>query len=254
MERVKQKMGQARRQQKRLQEYPQVATEFSSVGRKPTLTIAKFAQHLTKSNDRFLFFGGTAAIIAIVVMAWWAKPDRTPDDSSMIALKTAEAAQAGQVTGTQPHSSDFQEPGLDLDHLNERMELLADKITNLEVKFTRVLVLADSITAIENKLVTATQQNKPVYTGAKSAFDTMEPTASGAAHTIPDTAGVFTPTHSVQAMLNLRPSASLNTTPITTLKVGSKVEYINEVDDWYYVNTQTHGKGWCASSYLAPLL
>ena len=67
------------------------------------------------------------------------------------------------------------------------------------------------------------------------------------------TAKAFVPTHTVRANLNLRPSASLNTTPIAVLKVGSEVEYIKEANGWYYVNTQLHGKGWCSSEYLSPL-
>ena len=63
----------------------------------------------------------------------------------------------------------------------------------------------------------------------------------------------FIPTHTVRAKLNLRPSASLDTTPIAVLKVGSEVEYIREADGWYYVNTQLHGKGWCSSEYLSSL-
>ena len=81
-----------------------------------------------------------------------------------------------------------------------------------------------------------------------------EPNASRSAHMTSEAVKAFVPTHTVRARLNLRPSASLNTTPITVLKVGSEVEYIKEADGWYYVNTQLHGKGWCLSEYLSSLL
>jgi len=80
-----------------------------------------------------------------------------------------------------------------------------------------------------------------------------EPNASRSAHMTSEAVKTFVPTHTVRARLNLRPSASLNTTPITVLKVGSEVEYIKEADGWYYVNTQLHGKGWCSSEYLSSL-
>ena len=80
-----------------------------------------------------------------------------------------------------------------------------------------------------------------------------EPNASRSAHMTSEAVKAFVPTHTVRARLNLRPSASLNTTPITVLKVGSEVEYIKEADGWYYVNTQLHGKGWCLSEYLSSL-
>ncbi len=80
-----------------------------------------------------------------------------------------------------------------------------------------------------------------------------EPNASRSAHLTSEAVKAFVPTHTVRAKLNLRPSASLDTTPIAVLKVGSEVEYIREADGWYYVNTQFHGKGWCSSEYLSSL-
>jgi len=80
-----------------------------------------------------------------------------------------------------------------------------------------------------------------------------EPNTSRSAHMTSEAVKAFVPTHTVRARLNLRPSASLATTPITVLKVGSEVEYIKEADGWYYVNTQLHGKGWCSSGYLSSL-
>jgi uncharacterized protein YgiM (DUF1202 family) len=80
-----------------------------------------------------------------------------------------------------------------------------------------------------------------------------EPDASTSADMIPEAVKAFVPTHTVRANLNLRPSPSLNTEPITVLKAGSEVEYIKEDDGWYYVNTQLHGKGWCSSKYLTSL-
>jgi hypothetical protein len=80
-----------------------------------------------------------------------------------------------------------------------------------------------------------------------------EPDALRSAHITSEAVKVFVPTHTVRAKLNLRPSASLDTTPIAVLKVGSEVEYIREANGWYYVNTQSHGKGWCSSEYLSSL-
>ncbi len=80
-----------------------------------------------------------------------------------------------------------------------------------------------------------------------------EPNASSSAHMTYEAVKAFVPTHTARARLNLRPSASLNTTPIAVLKAGSEVEYIKEADGWYYVNTRSHGKGWCSSEYLSPL-
>jgi hypothetical protein len=102
-------------------------------------------------------------------------------------------------------------------------------------------------------LLVSCSPDKSAYNKTETAFDTMEPTASGIVQAINETEREFTPTHTVKARLNLRPSASLNTTPITVLKVGAQVEYISEIDDWYYVHTESSGKGWCSSNYLSSL-
>ncbi len=109
------------------------------------------------------------------------------------------------------------------------------------------------ITSFCVALLVSCSPDKPATDEAEIAFDTMEPTASGIAQTRHEGEGDFTPTHTVKVNLNLRPSASLNTTPIVVLKAGSEVEYIKEADGWYYVNTQFYGKGWCSSEYLSSL-
>jgi len=93
---------------------------------------------------------------------------------------------------------------------------------------------------------------KPIAEPDESQAAT-EPDASRSAHMTSEAVKAFVPTHTVKTRLNLRPSASLNTTPITVLKAGSEVEYIKEADGWYYVNTQLHGKGWCSPEYLSSL-
>ncbi|NOR39927.1 MAG: SH3 domain-containing protein [Gammaproteobacteria bacterium] len=102
-------------------------------------------------------------------------------------------------------------------------------------------------------LLVSCSPDEPAFNETETAFDTMEPTASGIVQAINETDREFTPTHTVKARLNLRPSASLSTMPITVLKVGAQVEYISEIDDWYYVNTEFNGKGWCSSNYLSSL-
>ncbi len=187
----------------------------------PVTTESSPANH----NPQYIFaLGGAAAGVAIAVIVWWATSDVTTDDNSMITPGSAEAIQISEIKKLSDNIA----------HLNERVELLTNTIANLDAKLMRVLVLTDDITDLENKLVTA---------GAKPVVPRK-----------PETERVFMPTHTVKDRLNLRPSASLSTTPITVLKVGVQVEYISETDDWYYVNTQSHGKGWCSSDYLSPLL
>ena len=253
MEHVKEKMAQARQHRKMLQENPQAQTDFIQADRDSTSNLAKFNRYLSLGRNASLFIGGAAAGIVVVAIVWWVKSAGVAGDTSTIALETAEAIQARGAAVLQSGTSGFKKPIDGIAHLNERVESLNNTIINLEVKLMHVLSLADSIADIESKRVTATQHYKSATNETESAFDTMEPTASGIVPTTHETTEAFIPTHTVNARLNLRPSVSLSTTPIAILKVGAQVEYRSEIDDWYYVNTKSSGKGWCASSYLSSL-
>ncbi|MGB5427945.1 MAG: SH3 domain-containing protein [Gammaproteobacteria bacterium] len=143
------------------------------------------------------------------------------------------------------------EPGIDpssqnIDLLNKRVELLDNSITSLEVKLTRLLLLVDTIKDIDNTQVSERTDTIP-------ATNSMQPAAVEPESTAANREAGFTPTHIVVTKLNLRPSASLNTTPIGILSPGTSVEKISENGDWYYVNTEADGTGWCSSGYLSPL-
>ena len=238
MERVKEKMKQARQQRKISQQNPQAQTNIIQTDRDSTSNLAKSNRYLSLGRNVSLLLGGVIAGVALAATVWWVKPVGVAGDTSISVL--------------QPDTSAIKKPINDIAHLNERVESLNDTIINLEVKLMQVLVLADSIADIESKRVTAAQ-HMSATNEAESVFDTMEPTASGIATAINESTKEFTPTHTVNAKLNLRPSASLNTTPIAVLKVGAQVEYISEINGWYYVNAESIGKGWCASSYLSSL-
>ena len=177
-----------------------------------------------EKSQYILALVGVSAGITIAAIVWLANTILTKDNVNMTYPELAEAAQTVEIKKSNDNIA----------QLNARVELLTDTISSLEARLKRVLMLANDIPDRENEFVIA--DLKPV---ASAKLETEE---------------VFTPTHTVKAKLNLRPSASLSTTPITVLKVDAKVEYIREVDGWYYVKTQSHGKGWCSSDYLSPLL
>ena len=111
----------------------------------------------------------------------------------------------------------------------------------------------DSIAIVETKHADASQQQIPESSDIKSTLEMNESNGSRSNQITTEAEKAFDPSHIVNARLNLRPSASLNTTPIVVLNVGEEVEYISKSDGWYYVNTQSHGKGWCSSDFLSPL-
>lgn len=160
---------------------------------------------------------------AVLAIALWMNSAGMTGNASITSQETAEAIQARDTVALQSDTLGLTKA--------------IDNIAHLYVR-------EESLTA---------QHDNPAINEAELLFDSMEPTASGIVSTTHATLEEFTPTHTVNAKLNLRPAASLSTTPITVLKVGTYVEYISEIDGWYYVNTESGGKGWCASNYLSSL-
>jgi hypothetical protein len=127
-------------------------------------------------------------------------------------------------------------------------------MANLEAMLKRITLLTDIATYNEKNNTSFASHDNRRSNSMKLAYNRDEPDTSIRVSMNPETQEKFVPTHIVNDWLNLRPSSSLKTKPIAVLNVGSEVEYITETDDWFYVNTQTHGKGWCYSAYLSPLL
>jgi hypothetical protein len=181
---------------------------------------------LNISDNASAILAGVAAGVCITALAWWLKSDK---------LEIEPSSQK-------------------IDVLNERVELLGDNISELESRLKRLLAVTESIEEIEDRLASAQQQADSGADETVSAGASTEPPVAELAPMTVETVELFTPTHSVTARLNLRPSASLTATPIALLPSGTRVEKISEYGAWYYVNTETHGKGWCSSEYLSPLL
>ncbi len=217
MDYVNRKMEQARQQ--RMEEKIAEAMNRQKISQQDTQdeSSAGFT-HLKKSQNTFLVLLGIVAGVAIAATVGW--------------MKSGEP-------GIDPSSQN-------IDLLNKRVELLDNSITSLEVKLTRLLLLVDSIKDIDNTQVSERADSMP-------ATDSMQPAAVEPESTSASRETGFTPTHTVVTKLNLRPSASLNTTPIGILSPGTRVEKISENGDWYYVNTEADGTGWCSSGYLSPL-
>lgn len=187
-------------------------------------TFKKLLTYLISKN-LFLVLMGIAVGVAITATIEWVKPGESG---------------IGRVSQN-------------IDLLNKRVETLDDNIKNIEVSITRLQILTDSVKDIANKHALADQQQTSEIADVMSAVDSMEPTAAGLAPKAAKKENVFTPTHTVTTKLNLRPSPSLKTTPIRILSTGTKVEKISENGNWFHVNTETQGQGWCSSVYLSPL-
>lgn len=228
MERVRQKMEEVIQKQKKLQKQSQAKTESRSAKDKSQYIIA---------------LGGVAAGLTIAVMVWLAMSIVMTDHINM-----SEADKAVTV-----HTGLIKKSSNNIAELNERVESLTESVSTLEARLTKIIALTDSIAVVKTNYAASSPQQIPESADANSAFDMNDSSASSVVDNAPEAVKVFIPTHTVKARVNLRPSASLHTAPIAVLNVGTEVEYISKSDGWYYVNTQSHGKGWCSSDFLSPL-
>ena len=187
--------------------------------------------------------GGVAVGLLIATVIWLTKPLMTEGVINSIRPQAAEVISPDAISQTNDNIA----------RLNHRMQLLADTISRMEARFEHILVMADSLNDVNNRDVSALQKISPDPAVETAEFDEDNSAPSSADNTPSETEQAFVPTHTVNARINLRPSTSLNTTPIAVLNTGTEVEYISETDGWYHVNTRLHGKGWCASDYLSAL-
>ena len=228
MERARHKIEEVIKKQKWLQEQSHAKTESSSAKDKSQYIIA---------------LGGVAAGITIAAIVWLAKSIVMTDHIDM-----SEADKAVTI-----HTGVIQKSSNNIAELNERVESLTESVSTLEVRLTQIMALTDSIAIVETNRTAPSPQQIPESADTNPTLETNESNVSRAVQTATETGEAFIPSHTVKARVNLRPSASLHTTPIAVLNVGTEVEYISKSDGWYYVNTLAHGKGWCSSEYLSPL-
>jgi hypothetical protein len=216
MERARQKIQEVIQERKRLLEKAQAQTESRSA---------------TDKSQYILAIGGVAAGLTIAVIVWLATTIMRTDHIAMSATDSAIVIHKGAISKLDENIA----------RLNGRLESLTKSVSNLEARLIHLVRLTDSIAKTETQHATSFPQQLPESTASRSPQITTEAGRE------------FVPTHIAKARVNLRPAASLNTTPVTVLDAGTKVRYIRESDGWYFVNTPSHGKGWCSSEYLAPL-
>jgi Bacterial SH3 domain len=225
MDYVKRRLEQAR--QKAYEEKTEEAVKQYKLSQETTQATknanSKFENHHSRLNITSMLIGFAAGVAVITTV-------------SVVYLSAFDNNQASQ----------------NIDLLNRKLELLDENITGLENKLKGVLALADSSKNRENKRVITGNQKISELTNSTAAPDATESGVALLALETPKRAEIFTPTHTVTTNVNLRSSASLDSPPIGVLAKGTKIQKISENDDWYYVNTEEFGKGWCFARYLSP--
>jgi uncharacterized protein YgiM (DUF1202 family) len=191
----------------------------------------------SSTYDKSLYIaalGGVAAGLTIAAMVWLAKSLLSTDEPKVFSPDSNAAVYMSEVRKTNDQ----------LHQLNNRIELLTKSITRL----TRIMEPNSSTGSVK-----MAQENSFLQETSDTASGKPKINASDIAPHSEKSEDAFVTTHTVKTRLNLRSSPSLHATTIAILDTGAEVEYIREDDGWYYVNTELHWKGWCASEYLSPL-
>ena len=196
------------------------------------------------NRAHYLFtLGGVTVGLMIAAVIWLTKPLVMENDNVTIQAKASENIRAGEIS----------EINANIVRLSQRMALVSKTISDMDAKFKRILVYADSMADVKSKDAYTLQDLSADPADEAAEFDEDNPDKPVVDNTEQATEQAFVPTHRVNARINLRPSTSLQTRPIAVLDVGTEVEYISETDGWYYVKTRSHGNGWCSSDYLSSL-
>lgn len=165
----------------------------------------------------------------------------------------AGAAITTLMLGVKSGGAEIMRPSQSIGILTKRVQLLADNVSALENKLTHVLAIADAIENYPDKQATDERQHTLESPDTRPATETVDSASRPVAPEKAASKAVFTPTHSVASRLNLRAAASREARRLGILSTGARVQKIDEDRDWYYVDTEEYGKGWCFSEYLHPL-
>jgi hypothetical protein len=198
---------------------------------------------ISNNNSHYLFaLLGLAAGVIISIIVWMVTPISRTDDMKIIMPESQVSIDASEISKANEQ----------ITRLSGRLELLTQSINALETRLNRLTDLPGSSPDAEMKNGQTFQKHMGRAADSGATIGTNE-LASSERDLSSNAGNPFIPTHIVTTNLNLRPSASLDSTPVATLSAGTKVEYMHESGSWFYVNTEQHGKGWCASGYLSPL-
>ncbi|MGB5425812.1 MAG: SH3 domain-containing protein [Gammaproteobacteria bacterium] len=181
------------------------------------------------ASNKSLIIAVLGGVATGFITAWLMNSFLSTESVDLIAQKSRVVFYEDEIRGVNKT----------IEQLNDRVELLSKSVSSLEFELNEKV---EKIT-ITDQDIPEPADEKPVSTLA----------ASEAADNAAISDKTFIPTHVVKDRLNLRSSTSRDDAPIGVLSAGTRVSYIDEVNGWYYVDTEQLGKGWCASEYLSPL-
>ena len=200
MERIKQKLDEARKQREQIQRGYTDAAE--SVGHHNWSAFRSEKRHFMslKGNNAWFLLGTTVIIMSILII-WWGVSSSDHDAIQLSSIYTLESQQASAAVSTAVESMDMK-----IAALAERVDLLTESITHLETKLISAHATTDTIItakAIQSSSTSTTQQT---IAKAEHILETLPPPVSGDAEE--ETSAAKAPRLSSVAITSA-PSASL---------------------------------------------
>ena len=195
----------------------------------------------TTASDNSLRFAALGGLATGFIIAWIMNSFLPTENANLIAQKSRVVI----------YENEIREANKSIERLNDRVELLTGSISTLESELRHAIGFLEP-NKINEKSTSADQEPAEPANEITPYTPTGSQT-SGATDSASANETAFIPTHVVKTRLNIRTSTSLDDAPIGVLSTGTKVSYIDEADDWYYIDTEQLGKGWCASKFLSPL-
>ncbi|MEN8133488.1 MAG: SPOR domain-containing protein [Pseudomonadota bacterium] len=174
MERIKQKMEEARKQREQLQHGHATSTEGVRHRKQSAFRSEKNRLFTLKDNNIEQFLSRMAVVAALAMVAWWIVPSQEPDGTRLHDLDLLESHQTSATGSPAVEKLEARITGL-----IERVEILTDSITYLEFRLKRAHVITDSVTGAEQKLASSTTPEPPVIAEVVRDFETLPPPAAG---------------------------------------------------------------------------
>ena len=173
MERIKQKLDEARKQREQMQRGYTDAAE--SVGHHNWSAFRSEKRHFVsmKGNNAW-FLLGTTVIIMSVLIIWWGVSSNEHDLIRLSEIESHESQQASATGNTAIERMDMK-----IAALAERVDSLTGSIDQLETKLISTLLTTDSILAAREKQPSSTSTTQQTIAKAEHILDTLPPPAAG---------------------------------------------------------------------------
>ena len=173
MERIKQKLDEARKQREQIQNG--YTTPAESVGHQElnAFMSEKNRTKALKGNHSWLLLG-TAAIILLVVITWWSVSSNDRDEIRLSDIEGFEPQQTSAAGSTAVERMDMK-----IAALVDRVDSLTESITKLETKLISTHLTTDAIITAKETQPSLTNTKQQTLAKAEHTLETIPPSASG---------------------------------------------------------------------------